>query len=384
MVAEVLWTGLFSQELSCCRVRGLAAGSEQVVHTRFALTLVVNHACNLRCTYCFTGDKVRRPMRLATGRKAIDRALQSLLPGGTLHLGFFGGEPLIEAELILALVAHARAAAAHRGVDLVLGMTTNGTIDTDAARMVMWLAEMQLAISHDGLPEVHDRHRLTIEGQPSSRKVQETIVRLVQDGRRVRVVTVVRPDSVGEVPAGLEYLYDRGVRQFDPSLDLWAVWTRADGERLADAIRRAADFWVARLPDCGVSWFDEKAARLAQVPVHESARCGFGCGEIAVTPAGSLFPCERLVGADEPLNPHRLPGGVFDGDDFLGIGPAASMSASECTPCSLRSLCATNCRCSNFIRTGDVTRPDALLCLWDQSCHRETARVLRSAMTLSP
>jgi len=98
MVAEVPWTGLFSQELSCCRVRGLAAGSEQVVHTRFALTLVVNHACNLRCTYCFTGDKVRRPMRLATGRKAIDRALQSLLPGGTLHLGFFGGEPLIEAD----------------------------------------------------------------------------------------------------------------------------------------------------------------------------------------------------------------------------------------------------------------------------------------------
>ena len=77
------------------------------MHSRFGLTLVVNHACNLRCTYCYTGLKFRRPLPAAFGQRAIDRAFRSLSHSGTLDLAFFGGEPLIEAELILELVAGA-------------------------------------------------------------------------------------------------------------------------------------------------------------------------------------------------------------------------------------------------------------------------------------
>ena len=73
------------------------------MHARFGLTLVVNHACNLRCSYCYTGEKIGRRLPLATGRKAIDRAISSLSQNGTLELAFFGGEPLVEAELILEL-----------------------------------------------------------------------------------------------------------------------------------------------------------------------------------------------------------------------------------------------------------------------------------------
>jgi uncharacterized protein len=348
------------------------------MYARFGLTLVLNHACNLRCTYCYTGEKVRRRLPPATARKAIDRALHSLHRLGTLELAFFGGEPLVEAELILELVDYARSEAARNEVELALSMTTNGTLDSRAAWSVMTLPEMQLAISHDGLPSIHDRHRLTIDGQPSSRRVQETIARLVEEGQEFRVVMVVRPDSVEFLPAGMESLYELGVRRFDPSLDLWTNWTRADGERLKETIRRAADFWIERLPDCSVSWFDEKAARLARVPLSETARCAFGAGEIAVTPAGNLYPCERLVGADESSNTMRLPGNVLEGDDFLGYRPSPDKSADECAQCVLQSSCSTTCRCSNYIRTRDITRPDGLLCLWDQACFRETVRALET------
>ncbi len=348
------------------------------MYARFGITLVVNHACNLRCTYCYTGEKLRRRLSLAAGRKAIDRALRSLSSRGTLELGFFGGEPLIEAELILELVSYARSEAARFDVELALSMTTNGTLDSPACWAVMMLPEMQLAISHDGLPSVHDRHRVTVDGHPSSRKVQETITRLVHERNDFRVVMVVRPDNVEQLPAGMEFLYGLGVRRFDPSLDLWTTWTRADGRRLNKAVRRAADFWAVHLPECGVSWFDEKAARMAQVPIRESARCGFGCGEIAVSPAGHLYPCERLIGADDPDNPMRLSGDVFEEDDFLSYWPAPGKSAQECTSCAIQSLCSTSCRCSNYIRTRDITRPDGLLCLWDQACLRETAGALQA------
>jgi uncharacterized protein len=349
------------------------------MHAHFGLTLVVNHACNLRCTYCYTGDKFGRSMPLAIGRKAIDRAVSSLSPSGTLDLAFFGGEPLIEADLILGLVDDARAQTARRGIHLALNMTTNGTIESSAAWKVMTLPEMRLSISHDGLPAIHNRHRITIDGQSSSQRVEATIARLIEAGKEFRVVTVVHPNGVESLSAGIKYLYSLGVRQFDLSLDLWTDWTRADGTRLGDAIGRAADFWGTRLPECSVNWFDEQAARAAGVPVPEIARCGFGHVEIAVTPVGNLFPCERLVGADEPNNAMRLPGNVFDGADFLDGNPLARTSPAECAPCVLRPICSTTiCRCSNYVRTGDVNRPDGLLCLLDQACHRETVRVLQA------
>src|SRR4051795_10707522 len=132
---------------------------------------MVNHACNLRCTYCYTGAKFSRAMTTEIGRRAIDRALASIAPGGALELGFFGGEPLLEAELIKNLLEYAAAQARHRRVEISPGITTNGTITTDSAWSVLTRRDVDLSISFDGLPAVHDRHRVTADGSGTSRPV---------------------------------------------------------------------------------------------------------------------------------------------------------------------------------------------------------------------
>src|SRR5262245_24336284 len=109
------------------------------MYERFGLTLVMNHACNLRCTYCYTGVKFHRAIPLSLGRRAIDCAVNSLTAGGVLELGFFGGEPLLEAPMILALVDYSREHTRSADVELRLSMTTNGTLHTAAARAVMTL-----------------------------------------------------------------------------------------------------------------------------------------------------------------------------------------------------------------------------------------------------
>jgi len=162
--------------------------------------------------------------------------------------------------LILELVKHARSEAARREVELTLSMTTNGTLDSPASWSLMMLSDMQLAVSHDGLPSVHDRHRVTIDGQPSSRKVQETMARLVHERKDFRVVMVVRPDNVETLPAGLDYLYECGVRR----LTLARPWTSGPERTGASryAISRAADFWQEHLPECSVSWFGRKGRKI--------------------------------------------------------------------------------------------------------------------------
>ena len=253
-------------------------------------------------------------------------------------------------------------------------MTTNGTIVSDAAWMLMTRPGLELCVSHDGLPEVHDRHRRR-GNQPTARQVTDTLVRLLAAGREVRAVMVVRPDSAAMLPEGIGWLWERGVRRFDPTLDVWASWDRVGLESLEAGLIGAAEFWRQHLPEIGVSWFDEKAAHLLGLPIEASPRCGFGDGEVAVAPSGNLYPCERLIGEDIPDHPLRLPGHALEGHDFCRSS-MPGRSAVECAGCAARQQCNTTCRCNNYVRTGDIRRPDALLCFLDRVCVRETARVL--------
>ena len=112
---------------------------------RFSLTLMVNHACNLRCTYCYTGAKFSAPMDWTIGVVAIDRALRSLGPGGRLALGFFGGEPLLEAGRILDWMDHARNQALAGGAQVRFSMTTNSTLVHPQAWQVMTAPDLDAA-----------------------------------------------------------------------------------------------------------------------------------------------------------------------------------------------------------------------------------------------
>lgn len=123
----------------------------------FELTLMVNHACNLRCAYCYTGEKIRRPISDITSLTAIDHALNSLREGGDLQPGFSGGEPLLEADGILRWIEVAENAASEHGISVSCMMTTNGTLTSEPAWRAMTHESMSLSISHDGLPGIHDR-----------------------------------------------------------------------------------------------------------------------------------------------------------------------------------------------------------------------------------
>jgi uncharacterized protein len=346
----------------------------------FGLVLMVTHACNLRCRYCYTGAKTNRSMPIGVAKAAIDRAVRSISPGGTLELGFFGGEPLLRAELIAQLIGHASESTVREGLLLQLSMTTNGTVAGGTAWKVMTSPGMHPSISHDGLPRIHDRHRVDANGDGTSSEVLATIGRLKDEGHDPHLVMVVRPDNVESFPDGVAFLREQGVRHIVPSLDVWAEWSRQDAEKLQQALVRCADTWHAGLPHNSISWFDEKAARLAGVPSSKTARCGFGDGEIAVAPSGNLYPCERLIGTDTADNPMRLPGHALDGSRF-DASPTAERSGPQCSACSIAGQCNTTCRCSNYIRSGRTDRPDGLLCLLDSVCYRETARVLRKLPT---
>jgi uncharacterized protein len=316
-------------------------------------------------------------MPFKTGAAAISRAFRSVAQDGKLDLGFFGGEPLLEAAFITRWMRQARAEAAKANKEVVFSATTNGTITSAEAWAVMMADDLELAVSFDGNPAVHDRHRRDSKGNGSSAVVEATLGKLLEAGKSFQVAVVVRPDSLEELPAGMECLRAMGIRSINLSLDLWTRWTAADGGRLQEAVQKLGRLWSAWLPEFSVNWFDAKLGELARLPKSEPAiPCGFGAGEIAVAPSGRLYPCERLVGEDRPDQPLVLPGRATEGTDFLVSSAAEFDRCAPCSKCALAFACDTACRCSNYIRTGDVNRPDGLLCLLNKATARAVAELM--------
>jgi uncharacterized protein len=121
------------------------------------LTLHLTPACNLRCDYCYAPPTGGAPMSAATGRRALE--FGSSLERGSCGIVFFGGEPLLCRDLIQDLVAHGRELERRRAGRFHFKLTTNGVLLDDAFLEFALREDVFIALSVDGTPAAHDRHR---------------------------------------------------------------------------------------------------------------------------------------------------------------------------------------------------------------------------------
>lgn len=212
-------------------------------------------------------------------------------------VGFFGGEPLLEFRLMARITRLATRLAARRGVRLNLSLTTNATLL--GAHHLRFLRHygFHVAVSLDGIGEVHDRHRSFVNGRSSSSEVLRNLERAAESLTRLHVMAVVSPDTLDGLPALAERLYRLGL----PSLSLLpnheACWTEAQRERA-----RSVYFELARV--CYVSLLTAEPFSITPFAQRHPVRplplapCSFGENELAVSPRGNLYPCSRLVHTD--------------------------------------------------------------------------------------
>lgn len=316
------------------------------------LTLNLTHACNLACPYCFAGEARRESMPSGVGRAAIDRAVEraAARPGERLDVSFMGGEPLLAFDRLVELAGYARSTGQSAGVDVTLQTTTNGTL-LDRARLEALAGfGVDLAISIDGEPEVHDRTRVTRTGAGTGEAVWRALDRAVERLGSVSVVCVIVPETVDRLSDTVRALAARGVHRImlNPA---WArAWSGADRDRwrrsytetagvYADAYRRGAPF--------GLNIFDEKIDLRIRGAERASFGCGFDPDEVAVSPSGRIFGCGRAVGED--LAP-------------VPACDAPALEPEECGACVHRDRCASRCACTNRESSGDPRVPGELVC----------------------
>jgi uncharacterized protein len=332
------------------------------------LTLSLTHDCNLRCSYCYAGAKVRRHMPYELGLRAIDRAIERTRR--RLHVVYFGGEPLLRWRTLVALTEQARRRAGAAEIEARFAVTTNGTLLTPARAAFLAKHEFVTAISCDGTREANDLYRLDAHGRGSHARVTAGVRHALDAGLRVRAILVLDPATLAWLPDSVASLAAIGVRDFvlnpnwgarfdEPAVRArWTTAYEALGALYVDAYRSGAPLWISALDTKVQSHI--KGSYLA----HE--RCDLGRRDLVVAPSGRLYPCDRMIGDDDGA--HAI-GHLDDGVEAAALQAVvepASTLPDACQSCAIVHRCRNRCACTNLALTGTLDAPSETLCFHEQ------------------
>ncbi len=325
----------------------------------------ITQKCNLKCGYCYIGKK-NISMSLDVAEKIIDFIFTRTPPQEMLDIGFFGGEPLLEFELIRSITSMIKS---HRHYDaerVVLSVVTNGTVFSEEIAEFIDAEGIDFCISCDGPPSAQDRFRRFRNGGKTSAIVEDTIRKAVNIFPTVMVNAVYTPDTLSLLARTVDYFRSLGLRRLFLSPDFSAVWSAEDIEILEREYACIAEKYIAshlQGDPYFINIIDNKITVFLRGGYQASERCRMGTGELAFAPTGNIYGCERLIG-DDNGSPHCL-GNIAVGTD-VNLSKCHSKSGGEfnveCLECGIKDYCMNWCGCSNYFSSGYYNRVGTFLC----------------------
>lgn len=330
-----------------------------------ALCLHVAHTCNLNCSYCFASQGKyhgeRAIMSYEVGKRALDFLVENSGTRHNLEVDFFGGEPLMNFDVVMQLVAYARSIEKEKNKNFRFTLTTNGVLIDDDVIDFANKEMSNVVLSLDGRKEIHDRFRVDYAGNGSWEKIVPKFQRLVnargKKGYYMRgTFTHANPDFLEDIRTML----DLGFTELsmepvvtapnDPS-----ALTEADRRIVMEQYEKLAELMLKRDADDKPFTFYHYMIDLKGGPCiyKRISGCGSGTEYMAVTPWGDLYPCHQFVG-DEKF---KL-GDIWHGVDNTAIqNEFASCNVyarEECRDCWARLYCSGGCAANAYHATGSV------------------------------
>lgn len=331
-----------------------------------ALCLHISHACNLNCGYCFAGQGNYQGesalMSFDVGKRALDFLIEKSGRRRNLEVDFFGGEPLMNFEVVKQLVSYARSVEKNAGKQFRFTLTTNGVLlDEDVINFAC--REMDnVVLSLDGRPEVHDRLRKDFAGKGSYDLIVPKFKKFIESrddkdyylrGTFTHYNTDFTKDILHMADMGFDKLSMEPV-VCDPK-EPYAL-TEEDLSIIKEQYELLADEMIKRNKEGRGFTFYHYMIDLAHGPCiyKRVTGCGSGTEYLAVTPWGELYPCHQFVG-DKKYSM----GNVWDGvtntelrEKFRGCGV---YSRPKCRDCWAQLYCSGGCAANAYHAAGDIT-----------------------------
>ena len=330
-----------------------------------ALCLHIAHTCNLNCSYCFASQGKyhgeRGVMSFEVGKRALDFLVENSGSRRNLEVDFFGGEPLLNFEVVKQLVAYAREIEKKHNKNFRFTLTTNGLlIDEDVIDFCNKECH-NVVLSLDGRREIHDRFRVDYAGNGSFDRIVPKFQRLVESrggkGYYMRgTFTHANPDFLEDI----KVMLDLGFNELsmepvvcapgDP-----AELTDEDIEIVKRQYEDLATLMLERHKAGKPFTFYHYMIDLTGGPCiyKRISGCGSGTEYMAVTPWGDLYPCHQFVGDDK-----YLLGNIYDGVTNTcaqcEFAECNVYARKECRDCWARLYCSGGCAANAYHATGSI------------------------------
>ncbi len=345
-----------------------------------ALCLHIAHDCNLACKYCFASEGEyhgdRSLMSFEVGKKSIDFLIANSGERRNLEVDFFGGEPLMNFQVVKDIVAYGRSLEEKHNKNFRFTLTTNGMLLNDE---IMEFANKEMAnvvLSVDGRPEVNDNMRPTPNGKGSYEYIMPKFEKLAElrQQKNYYVRGTFTHNNL-DFAQDVLHLADLGFEQIsvEPVVSLpeepYAI-TEEDLPFVMEQYDMLAKEMISREKEGRGFNFFHFMIDLAGGPcvAKRLSGCGSGTEYLAVTPWGDLYPCHQFVGIDE-----FLMGNVDDGVTNTDIREEFKLcnvyAKDKCKECFARFYCSGGCAANSFKFHGDI------LGAYDVGCELQKKRV---------
>ncbi|MBS4968776.1 MAG: thioether cross-link-forming SCIFF peptide maturase [Lacrimispora saccharolytica] len=355
-----------------------------------ALCLHIAHDCNLACRYCFAEEGEyhgrRALMSLEVGKKALDFLIANSGSRRNLEVDFFGGEPLMNWQVVKDLVAYGREQEKSHNKNFRFTLTTNGVLLDDEV-MEFCNKEMgNVVLSIDGRKEVHDFMRPFRKGAGSYDlivpKFQKFAESRNQDNYYVRgTFTHYNLDFAADVL----HLADLGFKQISvepvvaPPTEDYAI-REEDLPIIFEQYDILAKEMIKRHKEGrGFNFFHFMIDLTGGPCVYKRlSGCGSGTEYLAVTPWGDFYPCHQFVGNEEFLL-GNVDEGIVRTDLTCDFKKCNVYSKKECSSCFARFYCSGGCAANSYNFTGKINDVYEIGCKMQQK-RIECALMIKAAL----
>ena len=330
-----------------------------------ALCLHIAHDCNLACRYCFAEEGEyhgrRAIMSYDVGKKALDFLVANSGNRTNLEVDFFGGEPLMNWEVVKQLVAYGRSLEEEHHKKFRFTITTNGVLLNDEILEFVNKEMGNMVLSIDGRKEVHDRMRPHRGGQGSYDEIVPKFKKAAESrGQMNYYVRGTYTHYNTDFAKDVLHLADLGFKQISvepvvaPETEDYAIREEDLPQLLAQYDELAEEMIKRRKEGNGFNFFHFMIDLEGGPCVAKRlSGCGSGTEYLAVTPWGDLYPCHQFVG-----NEDFLMGTVDEGvlrtdirDEFKQCNVYAK---EKCKDCFAKFYCSGGCAANSYNFTGNV------------------------------
>ncbi len=330
-----------------------------------ALCLHVAHTCNLNCSYCFASQGKyhgeRAVMSFEVGKQALDFLVANSGKRRNLEVDFFGGEPLMNFDVVKRLVAYARSIEKQAGKNFRFTLTTNGMLIDDDVIDFANREMSNVVLSLDGRREVHDRFRVDYAGNGSWDRIVPKFQKLVaaRGGKNYYMrgtFTHANPDFLKDI----QVMLDLGFTELSMEPVVCAPGdpgelTEEDLPIVLEQYEKLAELMIERDREGRPFTFYHYMIDLSGGPCiyKRISGCGSGTEYMAVTPWGDLYPCHQFVG-EEKFKLGNIRDGVTNKAVQAEFASCNVYARPECRDCWARLYCSGGCAANAYHSTGSV------------------------------